>query len=333
MSREGRLVRAFCSGLAGLGFLLLPAGAAATGPYMFGTFGARVVSNQDMNDFFAMGSQNAAEFIPSEVGEAYLTAGYRFTDPFALELSSGAQQGREESNLYSFGDVDLQVPSGALSLVSIAPVFCFDTFTSSTSSWLNQVGFRLEYAQVSGVETLESTNGSLSSLNFNGQTLGGSLFYRLVNLWPPARLSVGLEAGYEYLRFNQLESGNPSGVFVGQPGRTLQNMNGAQAFLDNSGFYVRLVVGWDKDSIFNKGAGARVASKDVVREASADALLARARNASKQGDSHTALRCYREYLRVRPTDAAAWTELGRVYESFGRKDFAQECFEQAKKAR
>jgi len=134
MNQPGRFVRALCSGLAGLGLLLLPARAAATGPYMFGSFGARVVSNQDMNDFFAMGSQSGAAFIPSEVGEAYLTAGYRFSEPFALELAGGAQQGREESNLYSFGDVDLQVPSGALSLISIAPVFCFDTFTSASSS-------------------------------------------------------------------------------------------------------------------------------------------------------------------------------------------------------
>jgi len=333
MNKARLLVRALCFGLAGLGLLLFPVLASAAGPYMFGTFGARVVSNQDMNDFFALGSQSGAEFIPSEVGEAYLTAGYRFTDPFALELAGGAQQGREESNLYSFGDVDLQVPSGALSLISIAPVFCFDTFTSSTSSWLNQVGFRLEYAQVSGVETLESVNGSLSSVNFNGEALGGSIFYRLVNLWPPARLSVGLEAGYEYLRFNDLESGAPSGVFVGQPGRMLQNMNGAQAFLDNSGFYVRLVVGWDKDSILDRGRGAQPAAKDALREAGADAMLARARAAAQSGDARGALRCYREYLRARPTDAAAWRELGRVYESFGRKDFAQECFDQAQKVR
>lgn len=318
-------------GLGALGCLLLSARLAATGPYMFGSFGTREVSNQDMNDFFAMGSQGDSQFIPNTVGEAYLTAGYRFTDPFALEVSGGAQQGREESSQYGFGDVDLQVPTGDLSLVSIAPVFCFDTFGGDTSTWLNQVGLRVEYAQVSGVETLESAGGGISSLDFNGATVGWGLFYRLVNLWAPARLSVGLEAGYEALKFTDLEAGNPSGVFVGQPSRRLENLDGAAAYLDNSGFYARLVIGWAKDSSTEaQAAGPKPGGgAGPGREAAEAALLAKARALRLAGDRAGALQCYRAYLVARPADAEAWLELGKIYQDYGRRAFAQECFDRA----
>jgi len=297
---------------------------------MFGSFGTREVSNQDMNDFFALGAQGGSQFIPNTVGEAYLTAGYRFTDPFALEVAGGAQQGREESSLYPFGDVDLQVPTGDLNLLSIAPVFCFDTFGGDTSTWLNQVGLRVEYAQVSGVETLESAGGGISSLDFNGATVGWGLFYRLVNLWAPARLSVGLEAGYEGLKFTDLEAGNPSGVFVGQPSRRLENLNGAAAYLDNSGFYARLVIGWAKDSSTEAGQAPGPKPGGSGREAAEAALLAKARALRLAGDRAGALQCTRAYLVARPTDAEAWLELGKIYQGYGRTAFAQECFDRAR---
>jgi hypothetical protein len=319
----------FCFGLGALACLLLSARLPATGPYMFGSFGTREVSNQDMNDFFAMGSQGGSQFIPNTVGEAYLTAGYRFTDPFALEVGGGAQQGREESSLYPFGDVDLQVPTGDLSLLSIAPVFCFDTFGNDTSTWLNQVGLRLDYAQVSGVETLESAGGGISSLDFNGATVGWGLFYRLVNLWAAPRLSVGLEAGYEALKFTDLEAGNPSGVFVGQPGHRLENLNGAAAYLDNSGFYARLVIGWAKDSSTD-AAGPKPGASGSGRAAAEAALLAKARALRLAGDKSGALQCYRAYLVARPTDAEAWMELGKIYQDYGRGAFAQDCFDRAR---
>jgi hypothetical protein len=321
--------------LALLAFLLPATRAAATGPYMLGCFGGRQVSNQDMNDFFSMGNQVSAPFVPNYLGEAYLTAGYRFTDPFALEVAGGTQMGREESGLYSFGDVDLQVPSGALSLVSIAPLFCFDTFGSVTSSWMNQVGFRVEYAQISGTETMESAAG-VSSLGFNGSTVGWGMFYRLVNLWAPARLSVGLEMGFDILKFTNLATGNASGVFVGEPGRTLENMNGASAFLDNSGPYLRLVIGWAKDSSSYMRSGSGVSdangsypSTEAARQASEAAVLARARAARNAGDNTAALECYRAYLHACPTDAAAWRELGQLYQHYGKQAFAKQCFDKA----
>lgn len=323
--------------LAALGCLLPASRAMATGPYMLGCFGGRQVSNQDMNDFFSMGDQASSPFVPNYLGEAYLTAGYRFTDPFALEVAGGTQMGREESSLYSFGDVDLQVPSGALSLVSIAPLFCFDTFGSVTSSWMNQVGLRIEYAQISGTETLESAAG-VSSLGFNGSTVGWGLFYRIVNLWAPARLSVGLEMGFDILRFTNLATGNASGVFVGEPSRTLENLNGASAFLDNSGPYLRLVIGWAKDSssYMKNGSGASEAGgyypgTDAARQVEEAALIARARAARRAGDNTAALEFYRAYLHARPTDAAAWRELGQLYEHYGKQAFAKQCFDKAEK--
>lgn len=299
----------------------------AVGPYMFATLGARQVSDQDMADFFALGTQQQPNFVPANVGEAYLTAGYRFTDPFALEVSGGAQMGREESNLYSFGNVDLQVPSGALSQLSIAPLFCFDTFGSVTSSWINQIGLRIEYAQISGTETIESPAG-LSSLGFNGATVGWGLFYRLVNLWAPARLSVGLETGYDFLRFGTLQSGNPSGVFAGEPGHTLENLNGVGAYLDNSGPYVRLVVGWARDSSTYMVGAVRPTQTRAAYETS---ILTRARADGVRGDNASSLECYREYLRLRPNDGRAWNELGALYLKFSKKDFAARCFDKAAK--
>ncbi|HTA17131.1 MAG TPA: tetratricopeptide repeat protein, partial [bacterium] len=174
----------------------------------------------------------------------------------------------------------------------------------------------------------------ISSLDFNGSTVGWGLFYRLVNLWAPARLSVGLEAGYEALKFTDLEAGNPSGVFVGQPGRRLENLNGAAAYLDNSGFYVRLVIGWAKDSSTEAGqaAGAKSAASGSGsgREAAEAALLAKARALRLGGDRAGALQCYRAYLVARPSDPEAWLELGKIYQDYGRTAFAQECFDRAR---
>ena len=38
---------------------------------------------------------------------------------------------------------------------------------------------------------------------------------------------------------------------------------------------------------------------------------------------------FRAYLVARPTDAGAWMELGKIYQDYGRRAFAQECFDRA----
>jgi len=317
-------------GLLGFAYFAIAAPLCATGPYMFGSFGAREISNQDMSDFFASGSQMGPQFVPSQLGAAALTTGYRFTDPFALEISGGAQLGREESNVVSTGAVDLQIPSGSLTLISVAPLFCFDTYGSVTSTWLHQIGFRLEYAEVSGVETLEA-GSAISSVNFNGSTLGYGLFYRVVNLWAPARLSVGFEVGYDVLRFGNLVAGDSNGVFVGQPSRALENLNGVPAFLDNSGPYVRLLIGWDKDSetsTVSRPQGRAPAQTDTSPAARRRALaqvLAQARAARASGDNAAAVQLYRAYLTQQRTDPKAWRELGALYRVYGKSVFAQQC--------
>jgi len=239
----------------------LPHDAGATGAYVFGAFGGRQVSNQDMEEFFALGAQPGPTFIPSYLGEAALTAGYRFSDPFAVELGGATSMGREESNLYAFGNLDLQVPTGSLFGLSVAPVFCFDTYGSPTSSWLHQVGLRLTWAKVSGTESIQSSDGVSSSQGFSGSAFGWGLFYRLVNLWAPSKLSVGAELGWESLRFNDLSVSGATGPFAGQPGAALENLNGAAAFIDDSGPYLRLVVGWAQDS--RRYMGARSAGGGV----------------------------------------------------------------------
>jgi tetratricopeptide (TPR) repeat protein len=109
-------------------------------------------------------------------------------------------------------------------------------------------------------------------------------------------------------------------------------LNGAAAYLDNSGFYARLVIGWAKDSSTEAGqaAGAKPAVSGPGREAAEADLLAKARSLRLAGDRAGALQCYRAYLVARPTDAEAWLELGKIYQDYGRRAFAQECFDRAR---
>ena len=314
--------RLFFGALCVLGYLSPAFGATVMGPYVLGSFGARDVSNQDMNEFFALGNQPGPVYIPVYLGEACFTAGYRFTDPFALEASAGVQMGRDTSNLYAFGNVDLQVPSGSLFTASIAPVFCFDTVSSPSSAWFHQVGIRLEYGQVSGEETIQTGDGNASSLSFGGSALGWGLFYRLLNLWPPSRISVGAEAGYEFLKFTNLSAGNAGGVLAGQGGQQLVNLNGVPAFNDDSGLYFRLVVGWTPGSKGAADAGGEETDKD---------LLALARRSNSQGDKVAAAGYYHDHLLAHPKDGEAWQELGVLYEQNGQAAFAKRCFELAHK--
>jgi hypothetical protein len=226
--------------------ILLTARLDAAGAYVLAGFGVREITNQDLSDFFAQGSQPGPKLGPSFVSDATLTGGYRILDPLALELALGTQLGREESNLYSFGDVDVQVPDASLVTLAIAPVYCFDTRGGPESQWLHQVGLRLLCAQVSGTETLQSYGGGFSSLQFSGTGLGWGLFYRLMNLWAPSRINMGAEIGYESLRFTGLTAAGASGGFAGQSGGPWLNLNSAAAFLDDSGPYLRLEVGWSQ---------------------------------------------------------------------------------------
>lgn len=229
-----------------LALCLLAARLGATGAYVLAGFGVRENSNQDLSDFFAQGSQPGPKLSPSFISDATLTAGYRLLDPLALELALGTQLGREESNLYSFGDVDVQVPDASLVTLSLAPSYCFDTVGGTDSQWQHQVGLRILCAQLSGMETLQSYGGGFSSLDFSGTGWGWGLFYRLMNLWAPSRINMGAEIGYESLRFTNLTAAGASGGFAGESGGPWLNLNSAAAFLDDSGPYLRLEVGWSQ---------------------------------------------------------------------------------------
>jgi hypothetical protein len=229
-------------------FLLAPILAHATGAYVFAGFGGRRVADDDMSDFLALGPEPGPTFVPAYLGEGSLVFGYRFYDPFALEFGGSMLMGRESSTTDNLGSVDVQIPSGALMTVSVAPVYCFETASSASNAWFHQVGLRLEHAEVSGQESIESADGTTSTQNFSGTAFGGALFYRIINLWAPARLSVGLEGGYEYLRFNSLNVSSCTGVFAEQASNQWTNLNGNNAYLDESGPYLRLVIGWAADS-------------------------------------------------------------------------------------
>lgn len=224
--------------------LCLPSPGRAGGLYVLGELGARMLANQDYSDFFALGTQPGPDFSPSFDGDGMLIAGYRFADPFAVELSAGGQVGRDESALYPFGYLDVQVSSPGPLTFAIAPVFCFDTNGGPAARWLHQVGLRLELAQIWGVESIQSNTDGTGTVDFSGTALGWGVFYRLTNLWDPSSVNVGAELGYESLRFNALRVGSASGILAGQQGGAWMNLNGVQAFMDDSGPTLRLVVGW-----------------------------------------------------------------------------------------
>lgn len=223
--------------LAGLGAASL----GAEGLYVLGGLGAKSIYGQDINDYYGSWDNNSA-YYDSAMGEADLSLGWRFPGPLAIEGTVGIDTGREASAYIGDGyssDLTLQpMPTFAL-----GPVFCWDRRSWwFAESGVTELGLRVEYATLSGSETVDG----YGSQDFNGSSLGFGLFVRALNIWNPTGFNVGVEAGYDENYFNTLVLTNTSGGFAGNNGQDLENYSGSKAYFDNSGAYIRLVIGWSQ---------------------------------------------------------------------------------------
>jgi hypothetical protein len=231
--------------LAGLGLAAAPL--RAEGLYVLGALGTRTISDQDFDDYYS--TYSTAYYGGFEnLGEADLSLGWRFPGPFALEASLGVDTGRSASADVGAGGADyssLQV--GPMTTVGIGPVLCWDRpGWWFAESGVTELGLRVEGATLSGSEAV--TGPDAGNQNFSGSTVGFGVFIRALNIWDPTGFNVGLELGYDEEYFNTLTLSDTSGSFAGNNGKDLNNYSGGNAYIDDSGGYIRLVIGWSQPS-------------------------------------------------------------------------------------
>ncbi|MGH7443179.1 MAG: hypothetical protein ACREKE_10965 [bacterium] len=220
---------------AGLG-LLLCVGAAvlpAQGIYVLGGLGGKTVYDQDVSDFYG----GASYWGVDEVGlaDGALAVGWRFPGLMAVEASvteDGGQSATDYVGPYSSSTLNI----GSMTTLAIGPVVCWD----HPSWWfaedgVTEFGLKLEYASLSGSETETDPD---SSTNFNASALGFGVFVRALNIWDPSGFSLGLEAGWDENYFGSLSTGG--GQYL------IEYAGSGDAYVDNSGGYVRLVIGWSQ---------------------------------------------------------------------------------------
>ncbi|HTB23535.1 MAG TPA: hypothetical protein VK914_12635 [bacterium] len=229
--------------LVGLGLAAAPL--RAEGLYVLGGLGAKTISDQDFDDYYS--SYSTAYYGGFEnLGEADLSIGWRFPGPFALEGSLGVDTGRSASADVLTGDTsDLYV--GPMTTFGIGPVVCWDRPSWwFAESGVTELGLRVEGATVSGSETLQGTDNGTQ--NFSGSTVGFGIFVRALNIWDPTGLNVGLELGFDEDYFDTLTVSDAKGYFAQYNGDRLNNYNNQDAYIDNSGGYIRLIIGWSQPS-------------------------------------------------------------------------------------
>jgi hypothetical protein len=249
---------AFGLALAGCG--LAAAGAQADGLYVLGGIGVRGLSDQDFNDFYQTDSYSYDDNGAGAL-DAGLSLGYRFPGIMALELSANmvgdrsasvSEWGSDFSGNDSWVTDSLQV--NATPVFGFGPVFCWD----GRNWWFGrhmttELGLRVEYANISGSETLVDDTGT-STQDFNGDTVGFGLFLRMLNVWDSSGINMGLELGGDYLRCDSLTTSNRTGELADISSSSLTNWNNSNAYIDESGVWLRFVFGWSQPTSAEPGS-------------------------------------------------------------------------------
>ncbi|HTA17235.1 MAG TPA: hypothetical protein VK786_05775, partial [bacterium] len=149
----------------------------------------------------------------------------------------------EASATTYLGDSTLQV--NPMLTVGLGPVFCWDRGSWwFAESGVTEFGLRAEWAAISGSETVSG----YGSQDYSDSALGFGVFLRALNIWDPTGFNIGVELGYDYNYFDDLTLSNTSGGFAGNNGQQLNNYRGGDAYIDNEGGYIRLVIGWSQPS-------------------------------------------------------------------------------------
>jgi hypothetical protein len=225
--------------------------ARAEGLYFLGAVGGKTVYDQDFADYYGYDGYDYT-YDPEGLAEGALNLGYRFSGPIALEASVALTEGRSTSQTlsYDFFGYPSSVDSltvNPVTTVSLGPVFCWDRRSWwFAQSGVTELGLKVSYAGMTGNESYNDNQGNTGSQDFSGSAVGFGIFLRALNIWNPTGLNVGLEAGFDYQHFATLTVSHGSGVFADPSTTTMENASGGDAYIDNSGGYVRLVIGWSQ---------------------------------------------------------------------------------------
>jgi hypothetical protein len=227
--------------------------AGAEGLYVLGSVGGKTVYDEDFSDFYSDYGYTYG-YDAEGLAEGAVSLGYRFPGPLALEGSVTYTEGRSTSQALSYDYFGYPNSSDSLTVnpmttFALGPVFCWDRRSWwFAESGLTEFGVKVNYASLSGSESYSDSSGNYGSQDFSGSNVGFGIFIRALNLWNPTGFTVGLEAGYDYQRFDSLTVSNESGVFADPSTNAFQNPYGSGAYIDNSGGYLRLVIGWSSGS-------------------------------------------------------------------------------------
>ncbi len=240
----------------GAGALLVAVAAAlpAEGLYVLGGLGIKGVSGQDVSDYYGPGgtllSGPAYYGGGATLGEGALSLGWRFGGLMALEASVSIDSGQVNSADVSYYDPNAPGPGydtstltyGPMTTVGLGPVFCFGP--QNWPGWRWQLGVKPEFSEITGSETLtDGVNNTTGSQNFSSSAFGGGVFLRGIYVFPSG-FSLGFETGADFNYFSQLNLSGTKGDFAGNNGQALNQYGGGNAYIDNSGGYLRLIIGW-----------------------------------------------------------------------------------------
>jgi hypothetical protein len=245
----GRMVRKIALALFLLVLSSVPA--KAEGPYFLFGIGSLLVSQQDATDGLNISGINSPVYTPLGIANPSLVVGYRFPhSSTGVELSLETYDDRQYRYTYSYagtsyGSIFLDVPGVETWCFSGGPVFTVDTpgFWFLSHSY-NEFGAKLGYISAQATATqIDFSSGQSGNVTYTGDSYMGSAFYRLRGPVRYSCLEFGAELGYQFASINTLVDSNSTGILSGLNGSQAKNLNGNNAYLDDSGPYFKIILG------------------------------------------------------------------------------------------
>lgn len=296
--------------------------------YALGGVGARQIGADDVNKYFDQPGVTE-QLMSGGPGLLYgAGAGYYFTPNFALELGLSAGPDRSYGMTYSVGSVAFLKQELELNVMQVflMPQAGVSTRGIFSKRGYHTLGLKLGPALLSGKETRTNLiSGLTGSFGLSGSTFSYGIQYRFVEM-VAGNFGVGLELGYDVVRFASLSGNNATGglatYVLPQPAQT---NDGSQAYVDVSGPSIRLVFGaWFTKKKSKADAELTETPADT---ATAAAQVELGNAALQQKRYRPAEECYRKAVEADKDSAAGWRGLGNALYFQGMKYEAIAAYE------
>lgn len=217
--------------------------------YLLGGLDAKVLSNQDANDYFNL---PAGQIAPAASPSAVIRLGAQLHRLLALEIGLDLGPSRQyEAQYHNFGVNTRRVSTRwSKTTLSIMPAL-----TWSSPERVQLLGLRIGQSRLAG-HTDDWAYGVDGAYDSEAETLDAGILFRSTWIFV-SRFSMGLELGYDWTQFRDIKNKDGSGSYgsVHSPERNVSSLGhaGAASVLDYSGGHVAVVFGLWSNAPYTEG--------------------------------------------------------------------------------